>query len=173
MLSVGHTNTACLGSVLVSGSNPHADYTVQGVKFPTEYRVEYFYPSYYNERRPQPQGLLKQLSYGGPYFNVSLTHDDLAGDVNNIKNTEVILLRTGFSTHTMVRRLMGSERLAVLIDTLFPSRTWVRGSSSSTPPTLGMRMAVAFCTSARSRPTLPSSLQAPLVSTRNFIAFMM
>ncbi|KAJ8494999.1 hypothetical protein ONZ51_g1976 [Trametes cubensis] len=46
-------------------------------------------------------GLLKQLSYGGPYFNVSLTHDDLAGDVNNIKNTEVILLRTGFSTHTM------------------------------------------------------------------------
>ncbi|KAH9892649.1 DUF1929-domain-containing protein [Cubamyces lactineus] len=89
------------GSVIVSGSNPHADYTVQGVKFPTEYRVEYFYPSYYNERRPEPQGLLKQLSYGGPYFNVSLTHDDLAGDVNNIKNTEVVLLRTGFSTHTM------------------------------------------------------------------------
>ncbi|KAI0645783.1 DUF1929-domain-containing protein [Trametes meyenii] len=89
------------GSVLVSGSNPHADYTVDNVKFPTEYRVEYFYPSYYNQRRPQPQGLLNQLAYGGPYFNVTLTKDDLSGDVNNIKETQVILLRTGFSTHTM------------------------------------------------------------------------
>ncbi|KAI0373953.1 DUF1929-domain-containing protein [Pilatotrama ljubarskyi] len=89
------------GAVLVSGSNPHADYAVDNVKFQTEYRVEYFYPSYYNERRPQPQGLLDQLSYGGPYFNVTLTKDDLAGDVNNVKNTEVILIRTGFSTHVM------------------------------------------------------------------------
>ncbi|KAI0358529.1 DUF1929-domain-containing protein [Trametes cingulata] len=89
------------GAVLVSGSNPHADYAVDNVKFQTEYRVEYFYPSYYNERRPQPQGLLDQLSYGGPYFNVTLTKDDLAGDVNNVKNTEVVLIRTGFSTHVM------------------------------------------------------------------------
>ncbi|KAI8992954.1 DUF1929-domain-containing protein [Trametes punicea] len=89
------------GAVLVSGSNPHADYSVNGVKFPTEYRVEYFYPSYYNERRPQPQGLPAQLAYGGPYFNVTLTSDDLAGDVNNIKQTSVVVLRTGFSTHTM------------------------------------------------------------------------
>ncbi|CDO76962.1 Copper radical oxidase [Trametes cinnabarina] len=89
------------GSVLVSGSNPHADYVVDGVKFPTEYRVEYFYPSYYNERRPQPQGLPDQLKYGGPYFNVTLTKDDLGGDVNNIKEASVVVLRTGFSTHTM------------------------------------------------------------------------
>ncbi|KAI0829837.1 DUF1929-domain-containing protein [Trametes gibbosa] len=89
------------GSVLVSGSNPHADYTVDNVKFKTEYRVEYFYPSYFNSHRPQPQGLLTQLSYGGPYFNVTLTKEDLAGDVNNVKETTVILLRTGFSTHTM------------------------------------------------------------------------
>ncbi|KAI0775795.1 DUF1929-domain-containing protein [Trametes elegans] len=89
------------GSVLVSGSNPHADYAVDNVKFPTEYRVEYFYPSYYNQRRPQPQGLLDQLTYGGPYFNVSLTADDLGGDANNVKEASVILLRTGFSTHTM------------------------------------------------------------------------
>ena len=90
------------GSVFVSGSNPHADYAVDDVKFPTEYRVEIFYPEYYNERRPEPEGILSTLSYGGPYFNVSLTKDDLSGDVNNLKNTKVIVYRTGFSTHTMV-----------------------------------------------------------------------
>ncbi|RDX42703.1 copper radical oxidase [Lentinus brumalis] len=89
------------GSVFVSGSNPHADYAVDNVKFPTEYRVEYFYPSYYNERRPEPQGILSTLSYGGDYFNVTLTKDDLAGDVNNVKKTKVVVIRTGFSTHAM------------------------------------------------------------------------
>ncbi|KZT10785.1 copper radical oxidase [Laetiporus sulphureus 93-53] len=90
------------GSVMVSGSNPNADYTVGAdVKYPTEYRVEYFYPSYYNTRRPEPQGLPTTLSYGGPYFNVSLTSDDLFGNVQNVKNTTVIVIRTGFSTHTM------------------------------------------------------------------------
>ena len=90
------------GSVFVSGSNPHADYAVDDVKFPTEYRVEYFYPEYYNERRPEPEGILSQLSYGGDYFNVTLSKDDLKGDVSNVNKTKVIVLRTGFSTHTMV-----------------------------------------------------------------------
>ncbi|EPT04572.1 hypothetical protein FOMPIDRAFT_281602 [Fomitopsis schrenkii] len=90
------------GSVFVSGSNPNADYNVgPDVKFPTEYRVEKFYPLYYNERRPQPQGLPNKLSYGGPYFNVSLSAQDLGGDVNAVTNTSVIVIRTGFSTHTM------------------------------------------------------------------------
>ena len=88
---------------MVSGSNPNADYNVgPDVKFPTEYRVEKFYPLYYNERRPQPQGLPNQLSYGGPYFNVSLSAQDLGGNVNALTNTSVIVIRTGFSTHTMV-----------------------------------------------------------------------
>ncbi|KAK7692517.1 hypothetical protein QCA50_004145 [Cerrena zonata] len=88
------------GSVFVAGSNPNADYTTD-VKFTTEYRVERFYPSYYNQRRPQPQGLLTQYSYGGPYFNVTLTKDDLSGNSDNVKNTQVIIIRTGFSTHAM------------------------------------------------------------------------
>ena len=92
-----------IGAVLVSGSNPHADYAVDNVKFPSEYRVEYFYPEYYNERRPEPEGILSALSYGGPYFNVTLTQDDLKGDSNNLQKTKVIVIRTGFSTHTMVR----------------------------------------------------------------------
>ncbi|KAI5120664.1 hypothetical protein M0805_008001 [Coniferiporia weirii] len=90
------------GSVLVSGSNPNADYNVgPGVTYPTEYRVERFYPSYFNERRPQPQGLPSTISYGGPYVNVTLSSDDLFGDVNNVKNATAVLIRTGFSTHAL------------------------------------------------------------------------
>jgi hypothetical protein len=90
------------GSVFIAGSNPNADYTVgPNVTYPTEYRTEIFYPSYYNERRPDPVGLLTQLSYGGPYFNVSLSADDLFGDVQNVQNAQVIVLRFGFSTHAI------------------------------------------------------------------------
>ncbi|KAF9024558.1 copper radical oxidase [Hymenopellis radicata] len=90
------------GSVIISGSNPNPDYTVgDGVKYPTDYRVERFYPSYYNERRPEPKGLLKQLSYGGSYFDVTLDSDDLFGDVTNIQKTKVVIIRTGFATHAM------------------------------------------------------------------------
>ncbi|THG98414.1 hypothetical protein EW026_g3759 [Hermanssonia centrifuga] len=90
------------GSLLVSGSNPNADYNVgQGIKYPTEYRVERFYPSYYNSRRPQPVGIPSSLLYGGAYFNISLASDDLSADVHNVQNASVVVLRTGFSTHTM------------------------------------------------------------------------
>ncbi|KAG1739248.1 glyoxal oxidase [Suillus lakei] len=80
------------GSVLVAGSNPNSDVNTTAL-YPTEYRMERFYPSYYNQRRPEPQGLPNQLSYGGSYFNVSLTLADLFA--------KVIVMRTGFSTHTM------------------------------------------------------------------------
>jgi len=88
------------GSVLVSGSNPNADYII-GTQYPTEYRTERFYPHYYNERRPQPQGILSQISYGGPSFDIVLSSDDLFGNVDNIKSTKVVILRPGFSTHSM------------------------------------------------------------------------
>ena len=89
--------------MLISGSNPNPDYTVgPDVRFPTEYRVEKFYPSYFNERRPQPRGLLTQLSYGGAAFDVTLSSEDLFGDVNNVKTAKVVVIRPGFSTHTMV-----------------------------------------------------------------------
>ncbi len=92
-----------LGSVIISGSNPNPDYTVgDDVKYPTDYRVERFYPSYYNERRPEPKGLLKEMSYGGPYFDVTLDSDDLFGDITNIEKTKAVIIRTGFATHSMV-----------------------------------------------------------------------
>jgi len=87
-------------SVFVSGSNPNTDYNITAT-FPTEYRVETFYPSYYNERRPEPQGLPNTLSYGGDYFNVSLSNDDLFGNIQYTKSASVVIIRTGFSTHTM------------------------------------------------------------------------
>ncbi|KAL5507236.1 hypothetical protein ACEPAH_6692 [Sanghuangporus vaninii] len=88
------------GSVFVTGSNPNADYN-QGVTYPTEYRVERFYPSYFNERRPQPQGLPTTLSYGGAYFDVTLSKDDLFGNSSNVQSVTVVVVRTGFSTHAL------------------------------------------------------------------------
>lgn len=88
------------GSVFVSGSNPNPDYIVgAGVTYPWEDRVERFYPWYYDKHRPEPQGVPSKLSYGGPYFNVSLTLTDLAGSAANINNTKAVVIRTGFSTH--------------------------------------------------------------------------
>ncbi|BGP45591.1 hypothetical protein JCM10450v2_001410 [Rhodotorula kratochvilovae] len=91
------------GSVLSSGSNPNADYVpagAAGYKYPTEYRVERFYPDYYTARRPEPQGLPTTLSYGGDFFDVTLSAEDV-GKLDNLANTKVTLVRTGFSTHAM------------------------------------------------------------------------
>jgi len=91
---------------MISGSNPNSDYNVgPKVKYPTEYRTELFYPSYYNERRPEPKGLISQFSYGGPAFDVQLDSDDLFSNMSNVQNTDVVILRTGFSTHALVCQL--------------------------------------------------------------------
>lgn len=87
--------------MFISGSNPNADYTV-GVTYPTEYRTERFYPSYYDKRRPQPIGLPTSIGYGGQYFNVTLDENDLFGDVKNVGTATAVLIRPGFSTHAYV-----------------------------------------------------------------------
>lgn len=91
------------GSVMVSGSNPNPDYVAAGpdVQYPTEYRTELWYPTWYKERRPEPAGLLSRLGYGGPSFDVSLSADDLFGDVANAASVKVTLVRPGFSTHNI------------------------------------------------------------------------
>jgi Domain of unknown function (DUF1929) len=88
------------GSVLIAGSNPHPDYNVT-TKYPTEYRVERFYPLYYNKHRPEPKGLPTSLSYGGNYFDVQLSSQDLSGNQANLKSTKVMVIKTGFSTHAI------------------------------------------------------------------------
>jgi hypothetical protein len=88
------------GSVFVAGSNPNPDYTVgPTVTYPWEDRTEIFYPWYYNQHRPEPQGLPTNLTYGGGYFNVSLSLSDLDNVASNINNTNAIVIRTGYSTH--------------------------------------------------------------------------
>ena len=54
-------------------------------------------------RRPQPKGLITQFSYGGPSFDVILDSADLFGDVANVVGATVVLIKTGFSTHAIVR----------------------------------------------------------------------
>jgi len=85
------------GSIFVSGSNANNDVET-GVPFPTEYRVEKFYPSYFNSPRPQPKGLPEKLSYGGAPFDVTLSAQDLGG---NIQSANVVVIRPGFSTHAL------------------------------------------------------------------------
>ena len=157
--SIGHT-----GSVFVSGSNPNADYnTEDDVKYKTEYRTERFYPSYYNERRPQPVGLPQQLFYGGPSFDVTLDSDDLFNNVDNIKNTAVVIIRTGFSTHSMVQPL---PQLAYIFLTKFLCRTWASAMFSWRTRTPALATTTRRCyTSAKSPPILPSWCQAPRSSS--------
>ncbi|KIM23159.1 glyoxal oxidase, partial [Serendipita vermifera MAFF 305830] len=89
------------GSVFISGSNPHADYSPDKT-FPTEYAVEIFYPPYYNKRRPEPAGIPTTISYGGASFDLYLSKDDLNSDATNtVKKIKIVLARTGFSTHAL------------------------------------------------------------------------
>jgi len=91
------------GSVLSSGSNPNADYVAAGTpgyKYVTEYRVERFYPDFFNATRPQPTSLPSKLSYGGAYFDVHLDAASV-GSASNLDNTKVTIVRPGFSTHAM------------------------------------------------------------------------
>lgn len=93
------------GSVMVSGSNPNSDYVNKTMEpqavYVTQYQVEIFYPDYMDQPKPNPSGMPSNLTYGGDYFNVTLSKTDLAGNTLNINKTKAVVIRTGFSTHTM------------------------------------------------------------------------
>lgn len=98
------------GSIFNAGSNPNADYIPysgytdqRGINYPypTEYRVETFYPDYYDKSRPEPQGLPDTLTYGGDYFNITLSAGDLNNNASAIDSVKVVVMRTGYSTHGM------------------------------------------------------------------------
>lgn len=98
------------GSIMDCGSNPNADYIPKsgfkderGVtyKYPTEYRVEMFYPDYMDRRKPQPSGIPTTLTYGGNYFDITLSAADLFNNVSNVDTVKVNVMRTGYSTHAM------------------------------------------------------------------------
>ncbi|EJD42323.1 DUF1929-domain-containing protein [Auricularia subglabra TFB-10046 SS5] len=88
------------GSVIVAGSNPSAD-RVDNVPYPTTYDAEYFYPLYFGKPRPEPQGIpTTPLTYGGPYFNITLANKYANPNAAAAK-AKVALLRSGFTTHGM------------------------------------------------------------------------
>lgn len=91
------------GSIQSSGSNPNADYIppgTPGYPYYTEYKVERFYPDYYNKPRPKPSGLPPTLSYGGNYFDVKLAKEDIGAN-DALEQTKVVVIRPGFSTHAI------------------------------------------------------------------------
>ncbi|MBW0502782.1 hypothetical protein O181_042497 [Austropuccinia psidii MF-1] len=91
------------GSIQSSGSNPNADYVAPGTPgypYYTEYRVERFYPDYYNKPRPQPSGIPTTIGYGGNYFDLKLNKADISSS-NALEQTKVVIIRPGFSTHAM------------------------------------------------------------------------
>ncbi|PWN42239.1 Glyoxaloxidase 2, partial [Ceraceosorus guamensis] len=81
------------GSVLVSGSNPNPDVTNKHWK--TEYSVERLYLDYHDKPRPSNSALPSSFSYGGQGFSIQ------AASASAARNTKVVIVRTGFSTHAM------------------------------------------------------------------------
>jgi hypothetical protein len=79
-------------SILIGGSNPNPDVT-RTEKYNTEYRVERWYPDYYDQARPSNKGLPSSLGYGGAGFTLNMKSAAQA------QKTKVVVMRTGFSTH--------------------------------------------------------------------------
>ncbi|KAL4063440.1 glyoxal oxidase [Scleroderma citrinum] len=90
-------------SVLIAGSNPNIDVTLHS-PYPTTYTAEIFYPPYFSSSvRPQVSGIPNNLSYGGNYFDLTVSSTSYKGLTANqaAANTTVVLSRSGFSTHAM------------------------------------------------------------------------
>ncbi|KAF8121523.1 putative copper radical oxidase [Boletus edulis] len=89
-------------SVLIAGSNPNIDVNLTTV-FPTTYTAEIFYPSYFSASvRPKPTGMPSNLTYGGSYFDLTISPSSYTGSANAAAaNTTVVLTRGGFTTHAM------------------------------------------------------------------------
>lgn len=90
------------GSVMIAGSNPNADVNTT-TTFPTTYTAEYFYPPYFSAKtRPVPQYVPQTLSYGGKYFDITVSSSSYTGNADDAAgNTTVWLIRPGFATHGM------------------------------------------------------------------------
>lgn len=96
------------GSVVIAGSNPHQDVSIDmpvgttPQAFNTTYEVEKWYPPYYNETRPSPQNLPSYILYGGETWNFTMDATFMGNQANyKAANTKVMVIRPGFSTHAM------------------------------------------------------------------------
>lgn len=96
------------GSVLIGGSNPHQDVSINmppGTNpqaFNTTYEMEKWYPPYFFKDRPNPQNLPDYILYGGNTWNFTVSASDMGAAANYKANaTKVMVIRPGFSTHAM------------------------------------------------------------------------
>lgn len=89
------------GSVMIAGSNPNVDVNLT-TAYPTTYKVEYFYPSYYSSNRPVPTGVPQTLTYGGNHFDITIPSSSYSGSSNTAaQNTKIMVIRPGWTTHAM------------------------------------------------------------------------
>lgn len=96
------------GSVLVGGSNPHQDVSLDmplsssPAGFNTTYVLERWYPDYFFAPRPEPEGLPDTIGYGGDSFNVTVPASYFNKSSNALAaSTKFMVIRPGFATHAM------------------------------------------------------------------------
>lgn len=96
------------GSVMVAGSNPHQDVSIDmptgttPQAFNTTYEIEKWYPPYWDQPRPYPQGMPSSIPYGGSPFNITVNGTYMGNSANaKAANTKFAIIRPGFSTHAM------------------------------------------------------------------------
>lgn len=82
-------------SILISGSNPNADFTNDQWRSRTD--VEKWFPWYYNEPRPTFSSPPTNLSYGGASFDIPLN----TTDETTVASAKVVVIRGGFNTHAI------------------------------------------------------------------------
>lgn len=95
-------------SVMIAGSNPHQDVSLDmptgttPKAYNTTYEVEKWYPPYWDQPRPYPQGVPDSVLYGGNPFNITV-NGTFMGSAANAKaaNTKFAIIRPGFSTHAL------------------------------------------------------------------------
>nr|QBH67489.1 putative glyoxaloxidase 1 [Ustilago esculenta]QBH67600.1 putative glyoxaloxidase 1 [Ustilago esculenta] len=96
------------GSVMIAGSNPHQDVAINmptgttPQAFNTTYEIEKWYPPYWDQPRPYPQGVPDSILYGGNPFNITVNGTFMGSSANaKAANTKFAIIRTGFSTHAL------------------------------------------------------------------------
>lgn len=83
-------------SILISGSNPNADFTNDQWRSRTD--IERWYPWYYNNPRPMLSNAPNNLTYGGAPFDIPLGS---ITDEGIVQSAKIVLIRGSFHTHVV------------------------------------------------------------------------
>ncbi|KAL6212562.1 hypothetical protein ACLB2K_017780 [Fragaria x ananassa] len=89
------------GTILVAGSNPNFYYNFTGVKYPTELRVEKFYPTYFDPERVSDRVVItsnyegKMVNYGHNFL-IEFQVKKVSVDLSDLK---VTMYAPPFTTH--------------------------------------------------------------------------